>query len=730
MAEQEVQKPNYSSKGRSGTLISGFVIENDYLPELLGISGQALYSRMELSDSQVRKLMHAVNNPIKSATWDIEPATEDEKDLKIAALIKNILFEDLPDGFTGKLDEILTFPWRGHSVFEVIHQNKDKKPFGPYTGLHNIAWRNQDTLTEWKFSREGVLESVRQQVGGDVEVDAEMPASTLLIFYNEKKGNDVGFPFLRMIYGNYKRKLLYKQLQAIGIERAALPVPHLKLPNDVKYDSAEAKDAESQLQRFTQAETSYFITPYGYELNLNAATAFNPANVQTAIKAENEEIVGSLIGMFLEMGIGGNSGNQAGTSVSAEFFRDGIEYIANKIKDKINRELIPQLVALNFGDTVEVLPQLTHSGISDEVGKELMEIVTGYTNAGVITKDEALEDFVRKAHNLPKKMEGSLMDNGQAQGEDNGNIADESDEPASDIPATDVNNDATDAVELSDKIKNAKGLIEAQADKISNAIREGLKPSSDKFIADTMAKYKQLPISKKQDATTSVIMSGQATLKKEIKRILTETAFLALDEVKKEVPTKKEIKLSSKEDDFIRLNLEIKLDSKSIIPTHIKVLIEKQADLISAASKEELKNKLSFSYSSIETKVQDEFVIRQSMQDDAEKYIEASKVDTSGTNVAALIVNETRSTYFFNSDVIEEIHSFTFMNAAPKSPICRELAGTTFANNDAESLRFTPPLHHNCKSYLRANLKVSKGVERLEISTLSPSANAKKSITL
>lgn len=37
---------------------------------------------------------------------------------------------------------------------------------------------------------------------------------------------------------------------------------------------------------------------------------------------------------------------------------------------------------------------------------------------------------------------------------------------------------------------------------------------------------------------------------------------------------------------------------------------------------------------------------------------------------------------------------------------------------------------HNCKSYLRANLKSSKGLERLEVSTLSPSATAKKSITL
>jgi len=37
---------------------------------------------------------------------------------------------------------------------------------------------------------------------------------------------------------------------------------------------------------------------------------------------------------------------------------------------------------------------------------------------------------------------------------------------------------------------------------------------------------------------------------------------------------------------------------------------------------------------------------------------------------------------------------------------------------------------HNCKSYLRANLKESRGVSSLDVSTLSPSATAKKSITL
>lgn len=59
------------------------------------------------------------------------------------------------------------------------------------------------------------------------------------------------------------------------------------------------------------------------------------------------------------------------------------------------------------------------------------------------------------------------------------------------------------------------------------------------------------------------------------------------------------------------------------------------------------------------------------------------------------MVNEGRDTFFFEPDVIEEIHSFTFMNVAPVSAICKELAGVTFQTNDAESLRYSPPLHHN-----------------------------------
>lgn len=730
MAEEfkEKKKPNFNPIGRSGTLVTAKQVESDYLAELLGTDGQKQYHKMLLSDATVRKNYHALSNPIKSAEWDIEPASEDAQDIKIAALIKQIIFHDLPEGFTSKLDEILTFPWHGHSIFEIIHANKNHPEFGPYTGLLNLAFRDQRTITEWNFSPEGLLLGLKQEQEGDIRVNVELPAEVLMIFYNEKKGNDNGYPFCRMMFGNYKRKLLYKQLQAIGIERAAIPVPHLMLPPGIDRDSEEYADAVDQLAAFTQAEQSFFVTPEGYTLNYNQTATFDPAKVQVAIKAENEEMAGSLVAMWLEMGIGGNSAVGSSTGISSDFFKDGIEYIADKISDVFNIDLIPQLVRMNFGD-VKMMPKLIHNGIADEAGEELMRVVTGYVEKGVIIPDEPLEDHLRKVHSLPPKVEGAALENRGLQDDEKDRTGDSDD--AAPEPTD-------DEVELSDKkkIKTPKQLIDTQAPKISDSIRGALEFSSAKYINDVMARYRQLAPARKQAATSKVVMGGTNKLKKELKKSLTETVSQSIDMAKSEIPSKKNVELSMSDREMDRMTekygdiSEIKLNDFSKLPTHLQVLLAKQSELIADDSVKELKKRIDFSFSGIQTKSADENVIKQAMEDDAQKFTTSNNIDLKGVNAASLMVNEGRDSFFFDEEVLEEIHSFTFTNFSPKSDICKELAGTTFKTNDAESLRYQPPLHHNCKSYLRANLKESKGVEKLELTSLAPSAKAKKSITL
>jgi hypothetical protein len=721
-------KKNTLALGSPGTLITADTVYEDHINELNGTDGQDIYHKMLWSESQIRKLYHAVCNPIKSALWDIEPFDDDPQNIEIASLMQQILFKDLPDGFKAKLDEILTFPWHGHAVFEVIHKNRENKKFGMYTGLDNLAFRDQRTLDRWKFSRSGHLEFVHQLQSGDVEVNVDMPADTLLIFFNERKGDNIGYPFCRMLYGNYKRKLLYKQLQAIGIEKGAIGVPKLTFPKGVEFGTDEYNDAISQLELYTQAESSFFALPNEYELEIEQNNTFDPSKVQVAIKAENEEIAGSLVAMWLEMGIGGNSAVGSSTGISAEFFKDGIEYLADKIADTINLKLIPNLVRLNFGD-VEDMPTLSHAGIADEAGEELMKVVTGYVKDGVITPDEQLEDHVRKVHNLPKKMEGEILDNESTQ---------ETTPPSDDENTDEDKEEPKEDVELADngRAKTPRALINSQAVKVSESISSAMVFSSGKYINDVVVRYKQLPENKKQNATNKTKMGGNNNLKKDLKRAFTETSNLAIDMARLEVPTKSTIELSNHDSDMLRMTEKfgdvstIKLNDFSSLPSYIQVLISKQADLISADSLADLKKRIDFAYSSMETKSSDINVIKQAMEDEANKFIESNQVSTKGVNSTSLMVNEGRNAFFFDDDVLGEIHSFTFVNVAPVSAVCRELAGTTFNTNDAESLRFVPPLHHNCKSYLRANLNTSNGLSNLTVSTLAPSATAKKSITL
>lgn len=724
--KENVIKPNFKPIGKSGTFVSGNVVQDDHITALIGLPGQETWAKMLRADSQVRKIFHATVNPIKSAKWSIEPASDEQIDIDCAALMEKIIFKDMPGGWKSKLDEICLYPFHGHSVFEIVHRNFTDPNFGPYTGLANMAFRDQRTLEEFKFDNDtGALLEVRQVQSGDLDVDQWMNADTLVIFFNERKGTDLGYPFCRMLYGSYKRKLLAKTLQIIGVERSAIPVPHLEIPENVKIGSDEELAARQQLENFTNAEQAYFITPHGWKLNYHNDNTFDPSKVQVVIKAENEEMAGSVVAMFLEMGIGGNSGNQAGVEGSINFFNKQLSHLADKIAEVFNTTLIPSLVRMNFGDQVKTMPEMTHSGITDDAGKELMEIVTGYTSASVITPDEQLEDHVRRKHNLPKKMEGEILDNKGTQ--EGGGQDDPEPTPPADNP--------DDEVELSTK-GNPRTMITEQGERITATIREGATFTANKLINDIMKKYRQLPENKKQKAIQNIKIGGQAQLRKNIKQNLTDVYSLALAQAKREVPVKGEVNLNQKTEMFMdRLkakygDIDIKLNEFSSLPAHIQVLIVNQSELITRDTLQDLENRVAFQFSSEELDTNDEDIIRQKLEDTAEDMIESQQMATKGTNVAATIVNEARDTWFFAPEVAEQVHSFTFMNAAPKTAICTELAGTTFKTNDAQSLQFSPPLHHNCKSYLRANLKTSRGVDSLEVSKLAPSAKAQKDITL
>ena len=233
---------------------------------------------------------------------------------------------------------------RSHAVFEVINANKQNKELGPYTGLLDLAFRDQSSITKWNHDKAtGELVSLEQKQGGDIEVDAILPAQFLVIFYNKKKGNDNGFALLRPLYGPYKRKLMIEELKMIGIERSAIAFPSAKVPATWKSGSKEYEELVSLLSSYTSGQDSFVIYPDGVEIDFTSVT-FDPTKLEASIKAEDEKMSGSILASFVELGTGGNGGALALSENLEKFFTNGIVSFAQQVADVINTRLIPSLV--------------------------------------------------------------------------------------------------------------------------------------------------------------------------------------------------------------------------------------------------------------------------------------------------------------------------------------------------------------------------------------------------
>lgn len=80
--------------------------------------------------------------------------------------------------------------------------------------------------------------------------------------------------------------------------------------------------------------------------------------------------------------------------------------IAKQIAEQINRELIPELVNLNF-DIAEnqSYPKLCFNRLGEIAYDKLSSSLSSLAGAGMLTPDEDLEAHIRKVFDLPKKME-------------------------------------------------------------------------------------------------------------------------------------------------------------------------------------------------------------------------------------------------------------------------------------------------------------------------------------
>ena len=398
---------NEAEYGSSGTEIYSGQYDEEYLEQLKGIDRAKYFDRMRRSSPQIKMLLSAVKNPIRSAPVEITTAIEDDIEAKKhCELAKQVFLKDID--FDKFVKEALTFVDFGHSVFEKVHKvfnnvgivdDDGNRVIDSYIGFKKLGFRSQKTIDSWNFI-DKEFSGITQRAQGDLESDTVISFKHLVIMTLDGEGDDLeGVSMLRPCYGSFFRQNNYFKQNAIGIEKS-LPIPSAEIPKG-KETSPEVIKMKAMLSRFSNHQQNYLLYPEGWGVKLSNGTSYDPAKIELSIGNEDIRMAKGFLANFLELGQ--NGGSYALSNDLSDFFLSGLELFSKIIETEVNK-LIKEVVILNFGEQ-ERYPTIKFIGIKDKAGEELAKILDLLVKNKVIIPDDSLEKHVRTRYHLPDSSE-------------------------------------------------------------------------------------------------------------------------------------------------------------------------------------------------------------------------------------------------------------------------------------------------------------------------------------
>lgn len=382
--------------GDTGTRGTHGIITEEYNPNLQGLQGIRVYDQMRRSDGTVRAAIMACTLPIRRAKWFVNPASDEQQDQDIAEFVQHALMDWLDDmTWDDVVRQALLCVPLGVMLFEKVYGVKDHDGKS-YVTLQKLAPRLPTSIQQWELS-DGTFGI--QQIRQDGQV-AEIPGSKLLIFVNEREGNNWwGTSMLRAAYKHWYFKDGFYKIDAVAFERQGLGVPMIKMPPG--YTEADERKATQAMQNLRANENAFLLLPDGYEaefMNMGSSTTRDPQN---SISHHNKEILQSVLAQFLELGqTTSGGGSRALSEDHSDLFLKAVEATANMIASTFNKDLIRELVDMNF-DGVTVYPVLDYSGISRQDTTAIGSTYSTLVTAGALTAIPADEQYMRSMLGLP-----------------------------------------------------------------------------------------------------------------------------------------------------------------------------------------------------------------------------------------------------------------------------------------------------------------------------------------
>ena len=410
--------------GRIGQNRYSGILMEEFLPELQGIKGVEVYREMSDNDETVGAILFVIEMLMRQCTFSVEPGGNSEKDKEAAEFVESCM-NDMQNTWTDTISEIVSFLTYGWSYHEIVYKRrmgktKDRRTSSKYDdgliGWRKLPLRSQDTLWEWVFETNsddliGMTQSPPPDYG-----HYTIPLEKALHFRTKsRKDNPEGRSILRSAYRSWYFKKRIQEIEGIGMERDLAGFPVLYGPEGMDLWDTEDEDmaavlasAQNIVTNIRRDQKEGLVMPNGWKLELLSAGNRRQFDTNQIIERYDKRIATTVIADFVMLGQDG-VGSYALSSDKTRLFALAIGTYLDIICEVFNNQGIPRLIDIN-GDHFKGItdyPKLVHGDIEDANLDKLGAFISQMVTAGILIPDETLEDFVRRAGNLPERDENA-----------------------------------------------------------------------------------------------------------------------------------------------------------------------------------------------------------------------------------------------------------------------------------------------------------------------------------
>ena len=424
-----IEKQDLSELGVTGLRYSAGRVFEEWLRQLQGRKGQAVYAEMRDNDPVVGALLFVVDMLIRGVTWSVTPASSQPQSQEVADFVESCL-HDMSTSWQATVSEILSFLPHGFSYHEIVYKRRAGPSRDPRRrSKHDdgrIGWRKlpiraQTTVERWGFADDGGVEVAFQRDPNQGGPLIEIPVGKSLIFRTtHHKGNPEGRSMLRNAFRPWFFKKRIEEIEAIGVERDLAGYPLARVPARIMSSTASAEDRaifntiKDMIRNIRRDEQEGAVFPSDrdptsgellYDLTLLSTGGQRQLDTDKIVTRYDQRIAMTALADFILLGHE-KVGSFSLSSDKTALFAVAIGAYLDEVSTVMDRHAIPRLVGLN-GFPLEESPTMMHGDLEDVDLDALGKYITALAGAGApLFPDEELENVLRDKANLPPRPEG------------------------------------------------------------------------------------------------------------------------------------------------------------------------------------------------------------------------------------------------------------------------------------------------------------------------------------